>query len=600
METRAMPTVPAPSFPTLVFPDTQTPFRYFVQMALPAVYGDELSYYELLSKIVDTLNKTLENVNVLNKDVQELAEFTSQLSQWVQDYFKNLDIQAEIDKKLDQMVADGTFARMLADFMGAYYITPKLYGITVPTVQNMTEFVQYACRQGLWIAFNEDFTFPGTIPVSDVASLKVTTFGKAVVKPANPVISEDIGTKFYISMFEGTNVDEVVIRDFNVQGYGNQTASVVIRPIIGSFTGGSSFTVENVSVTNNFFAGTSQPPTPTFFNMMGGTLTIKDYAQTKLVDSYFECGNWSNILISPLNKERADVNLEVRNCAFNTKCTAVDFLGNIMRTSGNRFQIDELVSGINAFALELYCDGDDYRGRMQNAVDNCETNVWEGTLARLRNIRIAALTKTQYYATAIQLKARDIMIENVECASCDRFLLVSGSYNPTSKQPFKATAPMGNVTLTMRGCKSQVNESGVYFYSVFSSNAHVIDMKGMDLKPMGVGSRFFKIDGDSPYIVCKTSQSKLYTQNQGTAEAPVNTCFYMPNRANAIIIDDCLVWNLVPGTLFTGNTGSLSMNNNVNLNVRSGQATYEITGGFSTVYNVFDNLGYTNPASAGE
>lgn len=113
METKAIPTVPAPSFPVLQYPDTQSPFRYFVQMALPAVYGDELSYYELLSKVIDALNKTLENVNILNKDVQELAEFTSRLSQWTQDYFKNLDVQEEINNKLDQMAASGIFDKIL-------------------------------------------------------------------------------------------------------------------------------------------------------------------------------------------------------------------------------------------------------------------------------------------------------------------------------------------------------------------------------------------------------------------------------------------------------------------------------------------------------
>ena len=33
------------------------PFRYYVQMVLPAVYGDELSYYEVLAKVAEKLNE---------------------------------------------------------------------------------------------------------------------------------------------------------------------------------------------------------------------------------------------------------------------------------------------------------------------------------------------------------------------------------------------------------------------------------------------------------------------------------------------------------------------------------------------------------------
>ena len=37
------------------------PFRYYVQMVLPAVYGDELSYYEVLAKVTEKLNEVIEN-----------------------------------------------------------------------------------------------------------------------------------------------------------------------------------------------------------------------------------------------------------------------------------------------------------------------------------------------------------------------------------------------------------------------------------------------------------------------------------------------------------------------------------------------------------
>lgn len=146
MDERAVPTKPAPTFPALSFPDTQAPFRYWVQMALPAVYGDELSYYELLSKVVKVLNDALANMNLLNEDVKELAEFTSRLSQWTQDYFKNLDVQEEINNKLDQMAASGIFDKILEKLFSNTQIVVNVvhYGADKTGVTDSTEAVNAA------------------------------------------------------------------------------------------------------------------------------------------------------------------------------------------------------------------------------------------------------------------------------------------------------------------------------------------------------------------------------------------------------------------------------------------------------------------------
>ena len=70
------------------------PFRFWCQKILPLVYDDSLSYYELLCKVVDYLNKTMEDVTYLHDEFMKLKDF-------VDNYFKNLDVQDEINKKLD-------------------------------------------------------------------------------------------------------------------------------------------------------------------------------------------------------------------------------------------------------------------------------------------------------------------------------------------------------------------------------------------------------------------------------------------------------------------------------------------------------------------
>lgn len=89
------------------------PFRFWCQKVLPLVYDDELSYYELLCKVVDYLNKTMENVNSLSENFDELQQMFNTLKEYVNNYFKNLDIEEEINKKLDDMANDGTLNILL-------------------------------------------------------------------------------------------------------------------------------------------------------------------------------------------------------------------------------------------------------------------------------------------------------------------------------------------------------------------------------------------------------------------------------------------------------------------------------------------------------
>ena len=84
------------------------PFRFWCQKVLPLAYDDSLSYYELLNKVVDYLNKTMEDVTLSIEDVQKLHTAYEQLETYVNDYFDNLDVQEEINTKLDSLVEDGT------------------------------------------------------------------------------------------------------------------------------------------------------------------------------------------------------------------------------------------------------------------------------------------------------------------------------------------------------------------------------------------------------------------------------------------------------------------------------------------------------------
>lgn len=83
-----------------------SPFRFWCQKVLPLVYDDSLSYYELLCKVVEQLNKTAKDLNSMGEDITTLYNF-------VNNYFKNLDVQTEINNKLDEMAQNGKLTALL-------------------------------------------------------------------------------------------------------------------------------------------------------------------------------------------------------------------------------------------------------------------------------------------------------------------------------------------------------------------------------------------------------------------------------------------------------------------------------------------------------
>lgn len=95
-------------------------FKWWAQSVIPLVYDDSLSYYEVLCKVTDYLNKVITDLSATETNVDALRQAYDQLQGYVNDYFDNLDVQNEIDDKLDRMVVDGTIAGIVAPIAQAY------------------------------------------------------------------------------------------------------------------------------------------------------------------------------------------------------------------------------------------------------------------------------------------------------------------------------------------------------------------------------------------------------------------------------------------------------------------------------------------------
>jgi hypothetical protein len=117
---------------------------------------DALTDYELLCLVVKFLNDVIANQNEQNDSITNmynaflalqnyvnstkdtLEDAFNNLDNYVRYYFDNLDVQDEIDHKLDEYVQDGTLEHIIA----SYLQTQKIYDTTVEMIADANNLVE--------------------------------------------------------------------------------------------------------------------------------------------------------------------------------------------------------------------------------------------------------------------------------------------------------------------------------------------------------------------------------------------------------------------------------------------------------------------------
>lgn len=92
-----------------------SPFQLFVKSNFPFIEAtyESLDNYGLYCKVVEYLNNVIENENTVEDNVTSLYNAFVSLNAYVSDYFDNLDVQNEINEKLDNMVRTGELQHLL-------------------------------------------------------------------------------------------------------------------------------------------------------------------------------------------------------------------------------------------------------------------------------------------------------------------------------------------------------------------------------------------------------------------------------------------------------------------------------------------------------
>lgn len=87
---------------------------------LPTSYLETMTYYEMLVWFTEYMKNTIiPTINNNGLAVQELQDKYIELKSFVDNYFDNLDVQEEINNKLDEMVESGQLQEIISDYLNS-------------------------------------------------------------------------------------------------------------------------------------------------------------------------------------------------------------------------------------------------------------------------------------------------------------------------------------------------------------------------------------------------------------------------------------------------------------------------------------------------
>ena len=118
-ENNANFTPPVPNFKQLYL----MPFKQLTNFPYIEKDFDAVTDYQLLSKVVDYLNEVIANNNEQNTLMVRLRDAYIALQNYINNYFDNLDVQGEINVKLDEMARNGTLTNLIKEYVDPIYQT---------------------------------------------------------------------------------------------------------------------------------------------------------------------------------------------------------------------------------------------------------------------------------------------------------------------------------------------------------------------------------------------------------------------------------------------------------------------------------------------
>lgn len=196
-------------------------FKLFVLENFPFIAEDfdALTYYQMLCKVVGYLQDVITNNESLQYNQTELLDAFNELQSYVNSYFDSLDIQTEINNKLDQMAQDGT----LTDIISQYLNLASVLGYnTINDLKNASNIVDGSIVRTLGkVSYNDGLgsfykirtvTSSDTVDEDNIVSLSSsnTLIAEKIISNTTKNVNLLINKKIlfigdsYLEMYNGT------------------------------------------------------------------------------------------------------------------------------------------------------------------------------------------------------------------------------------------------------------------------------------------------------------------------------------------------------------------------------------------------------------
>ena len=217
-------------------PIKMTPFKWFVLENFPFIEEDfdSLTSYGLWCKLKEYFNKVATKTNEMGTQVESLTNAFIVLKDYVDNYFKNLDVQEEINNKLDEMAEDGTLASIVETFINASCV--KYYS-NVNEMKNATNLQNgnVAETKGFYIendGGNAKYIIRNKIENEEIDN--ITKFEIAntnlIAEILNPINILQLGIKNDGITDNGNKLDIVLNKFNNINGCGGTV--IISQPIL--------------------------------------------------------------------------------------------------------------------------------------------------------------------------------------------------------------------------------------------------------------------------------------------------------------------------------------------------------------------------------
>lgn len=164
--------------------------------------GPYTNFHELNQDwFLNEFNKVLEQWKAMQKNFDSLQDAFNDLKSYVQDYFKNLDVQDEINKKLEQMSKDGTLNILL-----------QMHARTVLPSNDISGNTDTKNIQKMINEFGYVELFSGIYYINKPIKLKS---GNTIIGSGNENTIIECSSDF-CTLLENSSADKLILKNFRV------------------------------------------------------------------------------------------------------------------------------------------------------------------------------------------------------------------------------------------------------------------------------------------------------------------------------------------------------------------------------------------------